>query len=92
MIRIIELNERADNTFIEMYKMEPLQVGELVDSSYKPLGEYVIRTSSTDRVEVMNLSSPGPDSCWTDDLSTVVRLLKPGEKIVVEFFNEEVSG
>ena len=71
--------------------MEPEQVGVIVespDTDHKIIGTYIRRTCSTNYFCVENLSDPGIDECWTSKSCThVVRLLSPGESIVISFDN-----
>lgn len=68
---------------VKMCDMPPCSIGRVVDrGNYE--GVLVMRTASQEVGEVMNLSNPGPDKCWTGIPYTQVRLLKPGEKIVLE--------
>lgn len=74
---------------IRMHEMRPLQVG-MVECT----GEVVMRTASTSKIEVMSISQPCKDRCWTfprdvrEYESLQVRLLGPGEKVVLELSNE----
>jgi len=87
MIKVIKKSIN-DNVVIEMKDMQPLQVGFIESSKHHVhIGDIVMRTFSTDKHEVMNLSNPNPDSCWcTAGISKFikVRLLNKGEKILLE--------
>ena len=67
---------------IEMGEMNPCDIGVVVDWSNN--GAIVMRTASIDHFEVMSLSNPKPDLCWTIPNSLKVRLLKKGETITLK--------
>lgn len=86
MIKIIE-KKTTDSLIIPMSEMKPLQVGVIVDGIHK--GFVVMRTASIFQVEIMDLSNPRKDSCFTSPIPNLqVKLLAPGEKIVVELSND----
>jgi hypothetical protein len=89
MLKIIKQEEQSVDKIIPMSQMQPLQVGVIVvdDPTYE--GHYVMRTQSAHRFEVMNLSKPSPDFCWTNDGCTLkVRLLRKDEKVTLELWND----
>ena len=87
MIKIITA-ERSKIKTIPMSKMKPLQVGVVTSDVFK--GHYVMRTQNSVEFEVMDLSHPGADEHFDcDGADPRVRLLAPGEKIVLELYNEE---
>lgn len=87
MLRIKDKNSEEDEKIVEMLDMKPLQIDTYDDGS-KVM--YVMRTASTSKFEVMDLSDPGADLCWTNvSRGCEVRLLAPGEKIMLELYNEE---
>jgi len=66
-------------------EMEPCEIGRVINGCYK--GCIVMRTASIDKFEVMNLSHPGVDSCWTNTrLGVGIRVipLEKGEKLTLE--------
>ena len=66
-----------------MYEMQPLEVCVVVaNGSY--VGHVVMRTASQTKFEVMDLTDPRPDSCWTDSPNIQVRELYPGETYTLE--------
>ena len=67
-----------------MYEMQPLEVCVIVaNGSY--VGHVVMRTASITHFEVMDLTDPRPDSCWTGRLANLaVRELYPGETYTLE--------
>jgi len=72
MIELIEEAEYKDKWFTadDMY---PLQVCVTED------GTVVMRTASSRKLEIMDLTSPCEDACWTDVACFQVRSLRPGE-------------
>ena len=67
-----------------MYEMRPLEVCVVVaNCSYDD--HVVMRTASITHFEVMNLTDPRPDYCWTGRLANLaVRELYPGEIYTLE--------
>jgi hypothetical protein len=62
---------------ILMSEMEPGQLGRILAGRHEH--HIVMRTLSTEDVEIMDLSDPTPDSCWTGCIpDRVVELLPPG--------------
>ena len=66
-----------------MYQMQPLEVCVIsTDCSY---GDHVVmRTASSSHFEVMNLTDPRLDVCWTRKPDIQVRELYPGETYTLE--------
>ena len=82
MIKLVKEERKT----ILMEEMKPLQVGKIVlDTKYGD--RIVMRTSSTSHFEVMDLSNPGEDVCWTSDTGLQVELFSSHEKVVFEIFN-----
>ena len=66
-----------------MYEMQPLEVCVIsTDCSY--CDRVVMRTASQTNFEVMDLTDPGPDHCWTGRPNLQVRELYPGETYTLE--------
>ena len=66
-----------------MYQMQPLEVCVVVaNCSY--LDHVVMRTADSDHFEVMDLTNPRPNSCWTSNVPITVRELYPGETYTLE--------
>ena len=65
-----------------MYQMQPLEVCVVVDGAY--VDHVVMRTASSSHFEVMNLSTPKKDCCWTGNPYLLVRELYPGETYTLE--------
>jgi len=74
---------------IPMNKMQPLQVGVIIDKSHGEFfGHYVMRTASEHNFEVIDLSVWKPNYCWIDnDAELRVRLLDEDKKLVMEVSN-----
>lgn len=88
MIRIVNESEQQKR-IIPMEDMKPLQVGRIYDKDCTEYnGHFVMRTASTSKFEVMSLSHPGADTCWSGSPTLLVELLPPGEKITLELYNE----
>jgi len=68
---------------VPMKNMKPCDIGIIKDSVGYYDGHVVMRTASTSQFEVMNLTSPGQDKCWTDEPDIAVELLAPGTEIVL---------
>lgn len=89
MLKIKGKNEQDDKRIIAMSAMNPLEVGVVVDEKSDYLGHYVLRTASTYHLEVINITTPRTNRCWTQAQNIKVRLLNPDEKINIELYNEE---
>lgn len=85
MLRIKQDELQAGN-IIEMKYMEPLEVGIVVDDIMYG-GDYVMRTASYDKFEVMNISNARRCKCWCNYPTLKVRLLGEGEKLTIELYN-----
>jgi hypothetical protein len=74
-IEIVKSEE--ENIIIPMNKMKPLQIGIISGWNYSNInGHIVMRTASGHRFEVMDITNPGPDKCWTsEDIDIKVKLL-----------------
>ncbi len=77
---------------VPMGSLKPGQLAQIV----KGVGRYVMRSLSLCNNDVMVIS-PGEDSglgaCWsnlTHDGGLMVRILRPDEKLTLEFSNEEL--
>ena len=67
-----------------MYEMQPLEVCVISTGRFYD-GHVVMRTASITHFEVMNLTDPRPDYCWTGRLANLaVRELYPGETYTLE--------
>lgn len=89
MIRLSQNKNTKANKVIPMSEMKPLQVGRVINSCYPNYnGKIVMRTSSTLEFEVIDLSNPRMDGCWSRPYYIMVELLGPGEVLTVELFNE----
>lgn len=76
MIKIIDISA-DDELLITMGEMKPLQIAIVKDKQSSGNGEIVMRTADKDRFEVMSLSKPGVNQCWTSSGSkTLVELIR----------------
>ena len=89
MIEIAETKTKEIPT-VKMRNMKPMQVGVVVTDDCKQgyIGRYVMRTASTEKFEVMDLSKPGQNKCWTGNPNLEVRLLEEGESITLTLRNK----
>lgn len=76
MIKPVELGDVGK--WVKMYDMKPLQIGVTEG------GVLVMRTASTSKLEIMNLSIPGADRCWETSFNIRVKLSPPGTKVTLE--------
>ena len=87
MLQIVDNQEVKQENIIRMCDMQPLQIGQIVNEGFYN-NHYVMRTASAHNVEVMDLTRPVKDGCWTSPiLSIQVRLLNPNESITIKLFN-----
>ena len=82
MIKVID-----KSNVILMDDMKPLQIGTIVNGPSCYNGDIVMRTASTDKFEVMDLTVPGEDGCWTSFTDLEVKLLPIGQKVTIELSN-----
>ena len=88
MLKLVKVGQISAPNVVQMKDMKPFQVGVVISKGGHK-GEVVVRTADMETPEVMSLSDPTEGSCWTGGHSPLlVRLLPPGEKVVVELFNE----
>jgi hypothetical protein len=81
-----ETTERSQERIIKMSDMKPGDIGQV--HAFVPGGMYdghlVMRTFSSDKFEVMDLSDPGKNSCWQSEPAFIkVELLPPGSKVTL---------
>lgn len=78
-----EIETKRDT--ILMPDMPPCSIGRIVDERYNTInGCVVMRTANIREIEIMNLSEPGPDSCWIGNCMTLeVELLPPGSVVIL---------
>lgn len=89
MIKLDNNNDKS-NHIIDMLDMSPLQVAIFLEDDGENI--YVMRTASAGKFEVMDLSTPGIDRCWTNiSRGLKVKLLEPEEEVVLRIYNEEVG-
>ena len=76
------LDEKDRLKRIPMNQLKPCQLARIQDSDSH--GEIVMRTSSVAKFEVMSLSKPEPDRCWTNETVNIpVVPFLPGESITL---------
>lgn len=92
MLKIKKHKYKRNTKTIKLNQLLPLQVAIVMDNKFGSGGHIVMRTAAVDdeSFEVMDLTSPGPDSCWTDKTCTLkCRLLDPSEVVTIKIFNNE---
>lgn len=87
MLEIIKEENKTPETIIKMKDMKPLQVGIIINS-IKFKDHYVMRTASINQYEIMDLTAPKEQGCWTKEHNQTIRLLNPGEGITIKLFNK----
>jgi hypothetical protein len=107
MFKMKSAKEADRRNIVLMKDMKPLEIGRIVTSKITHCysGEIVMRTASKDKFEVMSLSHPAIDHCWTGSpsglstLKDVFKLIKnqvdtPSEvnKLIDEHFWELFKG
>jgi hypothetical protein len=83
MIESVKLHEEEETKIIPMRDMEPLDIGIVIEEDGGYRDSIVMRTASPYSFEVMDLSHPGADGCWTGEPTLEVRLLEKGTKITL---------
>lgn len=72
---------------VSMDEMKPLEIGTIyesisISSTKEYLGHIVMRTASTLNFEVIDLTNPGEDCCWTDRPTlTCIKVFIPKETV-----------
>jgi len=87
---MIEIQKAKDHgKLYTMNEMEPLEIGVICESPHNNgKGHVVLRTASFDKFEVIDLTDPGTDCCWTDRKSlTCIKVFIPKETV----FNINIS-
>lgn len=84
MIRIIDSTPKPISPKTKsMHEMQPLEVCVVV-STYDYVDHVVMRTADSDHFEVIDLTHPRLDVCWTRNVPITVRELYPGETYTLE--------
>lgn len=83
MIEIVKIEGSPEEKTIYMREMKPLQIGKT------DFGHIVMRTASVDKFEVMDLTEPIQENCWTGNPGVRVRLLNKNESVTLKISNEE---
>jgi len=79
MIEGVKLSEVSNA--INMNDMRPYDIGTVVSvGDYN--GQMVMRTASRENFEVMNISNPGANKCWSSS-TLMVEPLKSGTKVIM---------
>jgi hypothetical protein len=89
MLKIIEKETKKKLKIIKMCEMLPLQVGRIT-KSHNYDNHIVMRTASSEKFEVMNLTEPGQDSCWLNYncITNNIEIELLEEPIIIEIYNE----
>ena len=77
----------VNKRIVPMKDMKPLEIGIIVEKGSNYIGNYVLRTAYTSNFEVMDLSNPGEDSCWTEPEEIKVELLSEMDTLVIGISN-----
>ena len=74
----------TDNTgLVKASDMKPMQLGTIADRNDKRYGDVVMRTQGS-HYELMNLSKPMPDRCWSGAPPPfLIKLLEEGSTITL---------
>jgi len=86
MIRIME-EDIMTKEIKPMKDMKPLEIGRIIETSSSYNGHYVMRTASSTNFEVIDLSKPGEDGCWTEPEEMKVELLSEMDTLVIGISN-----
>ena len=78
---MITVTENDKTKTINMGNMKTLDIGRIRGGEYE--GHVVMRTASTDKFEVMNMTESRTDVCWTKHNTLQVELFKSGEAITI---------
>lgn len=81
MISIVAKN--TDDVYVKMGDMKPLQAGYVIEREASQYGHLVMRTAAIHQFEVMNLTFPKTNKCWTTENDVMVRLLRIDESVTM---------
>lgn len=87
MLKIINEKDSAHSKLIRMDDLKPLEVAIIKDDNYPEYaGKIVMRTASLLHFEVINLTNPRIDGCWSKPATLLVEKLT--EPIIIKLWNE----
>lgn len=81
--RLLPKCSNRQEKIVPMSDMDPCDVGYVMDGRHK--GSVVLRTPNDTEHEVMVLSDLHVGRFWDGECTLPVRLLRPGEVVVIEF-------
>ena len=84
------MGENQNEAIVKMYHMKPLQVGRIVCNGNDMRNNHlVMRTASTEKFEVIDLSEYREGACWTNPgVDHDVKLLRPDEEVTITLKND----
>ncbi len=65
MFKVIE-DPKANRRVISMDKMEPGDVGKIIETKQSYSNHLVMRTTNSRNFEIMDLTEVGLSQCWSD--------------------------
>jgi hypothetical protein len=81
--KLISEEQPPERRIVKMSEMRPCDWGRIIEGS--KIGHLVMRTASSYKFEVMNMTAIRVDSCWTNkDASIRVELVENGERFKFE--------
>lgn len=79
----IKVDVSKEDGVIQMKDLEPCEISKIVEYTNGYYGEIVMRTADTKGFEVMSLSKPGKNRCWTCPVHILVKRLKEGAEVTL---------
>jgi hypothetical protein len=85
----LKVNFKEEPKLIQAREMQPMQIGMICDEMAGiNEGHIVMRTQSRSKFELMNLSNPKTDRCWTNRPTFMVELLQDGQSITLSYIGD----
>ena len=86
--KLISEEEPKERRIVKMSEMRPCEFGRIIDLHNRS-GHLVMRTASSTKFEIMDLTDMHQDSCWTHGYDAVeVELSRNGEKFTLKIVGQ----
>jgi hypothetical protein len=83
-VKVTVVSPKEDYAIKPMSEMEPCDICQVAENFSDYLGDYVMRTQSTGRFEVMDLTNFNKNCCWEGEPILKVKPAPVGTKIIIE--------
>ena len=81
----LKVSNNEEDTIIMMEELKPCELAVIVEDTNGYYGEIVMRTANDNNkhFEVISLSKPGKNCCWTVPTHILVKRLKKGTEVTL---------